>query len=108
MKEEYNENYKLFLEETIEEILRSGLPINGGWVKITENDARNIVEHIGKRFLFFTNKIELALLQPIKEFMFIEDGSVKQEDVLEIQSRRPDVKVVAYKQGSAIPFLSKK
>lgn len=29
MGKEYNENYKLFLEETTKEILRSGLPING-------------------------------------------------------------------------------
>lgn len=107
-KDEYNEEYKLFLEKTTDKILRSGLPLNGEWVKISKEDAYKIVEHIGNLFLFFTNRIEYAISHPIREFMFVEDGSIKQEDVDEIQRRRPDVKVITYRQGSAIPVLSKK
>nr|DAU28840.1 MAG TPA: hypothetical protein [Caudoviricetes sp.] len=105
MEKEYNENYELFLEETTKEILRSGLPINGGWVKITEKDARNIVEHIGKQFLFFTDRIELVLRTPIKKFLFIEGGSIKQEDITSIEERNPEIKVLVYRQGSVAPCL---
>lgn len=108
MEEVYNEKFKLFLEETTEKILRSGLLLNGEWVKIREEDAFKIVEHIGQYFLFYMDRIEYALSHPIREFMFVEDGSIKQEDVDEIQQRRPDVKVVVYRQGSALPVLSQK
>lgn len=42
---------------------------------------------------------------PVKQFMFIEDGSVDLSTLDDLERRNPGVKVVIYKQGSAWPVL---
>lgn len=42
---------------------------------------------------------------PVKQFMFIEDGSVNLSKLDDLERRNPGVKVVIYKQGSAWPVL---
>lgn len=42
---------------------------------------------------------------PVKQFMFIEDGSVDLSKLDDLERRNPGVKVVIYRQGSAWPVL---
>lgn len=42
---------------------------------------------------------------PVKQFMFIEDGSVDLSTLDDLERRNPGVKVVIYRQGSAWPVL---
>lgn len=42
---------------------------------------------------------------PVKQFMFIEDGSVDLNTLADLERRNPGVKTVIYRQGSAWPVL---
>ena len=45
-------------------------------------------------------------LQPVKKFMFVEDGSVDVDDLEErLSTTNPEVKVVVYRQGGLPPVL---
>ena len=41
----------------------------------------------------------------IEQFMFVEDGSLKEKDIKEIKRRNPEVKIVVYRQGSPAPII---
>ena len=91
-----------FIQKATEELKEKGIPDQGGMKDLDEDEAQMIANYFGNIFLgiwcdFF----------PIKQFLFIEDGSIKQEDIVEIRGRSPETKVVAYRQGSAIPVLLK-
>ena len=50
--------------------------------------------------------IELSTSKPIKKFMFVEDGSIDDYELLnELEARNPDIKMILYRQGSARPTL---
>lgn len=42
----------------------------------------------------------------IEQFLFVEDGSIKEKDIREIKRRNPEIKVVIYRQGSPAPILT--
>ena len=42
---------------------------------------------------------------PVKQFMFIEDGSVDLSTLDDLERRNPGIKIVVYKQGSAWPVI---
>ena len=42
----------------------------------------------------------------IEQFLFVEDGSIKEKDMKEIKRRNPEIKVVVYRQGSPAPILT--
>lgn len=42
----------------------------------------------------------------IEQFLFVEDGSIKEKDIKEIKRRNPEIKVVIYRQGSPAPILT--
>ena len=41
----------------------------------------------------------------IEQFLFIEEGSVKEKDIKEIKRRDPEIMVVVYRQGSPAPIV---
>ena len=41
----------------------------------------------------------------IEQFLFVEDGSIKEKDIKEINRRNPEIKVIVYRQGSPTPVL---
>ena len=41
----------------------------------------------------------------IEQFMFVEDGSIKETDIKEIKRRNPEIKVIVYRQGSPAPII---
>ena len=41
----------------------------------------------------------------IEQFMFVEDGSIKEKDIKEIKRRNPEIKVIIYRQGSPAPIV---
>ena len=41
----------------------------------------------------------------IEQFMFVEDGSIKETDIKEIKRRNPEIKVIIYRQGSPAPIV---
>ena len=41
----------------------------------------------------------------IEQFLFVEDGSIKEKDIKEIKRRNPEIKVVIYRQGSPAPII---
>ena len=41
----------------------------------------------------------------IEQFMFVEDGSIKEKDIKEIKRRNPEIKVIIYRQGSPAPII---
>lgn len=41
----------------------------------------------------------------IEQFLFVEDGSIKEKDIREIKRRNPEIKVVIYRQGSPAPII---
>ena len=41
----------------------------------------------------------------IEQFMFVEDGSIKETDIKEIKRRNPEIKVIIYRQGSPAPII---
>ena len=41
----------------------------------------------------------------IEQFMFVEDGSLKEKDIKGIKRRNPEVKIVVYRQGSPAPII---
>ena len=41
----------------------------------------------------------------IEQFLFVEDGSIKETDIREIKRRNPEIKVVIYRQGSPAPIV---
>lgn len=44
--------------------------------------------------------------QPIKKFLYIEDGSVDiDQTILELERTNPEVKVIVYRQGANMPKL---
>ena len=44
-------------------------------------------------------------MKKIKKFLFIEDGSVLSETFEEVERRNPEIKVIIYRQGAAVPSL---
>lgn len=42
----------------------------------------------------------------IEQFLFVEEGSIKEKDIKEIARRDPTIKVVIYRQGSPAPILT--
>ena len=48
---------------------------------------------------------ELKQKSPVKQFMFIEDGSVDLSELDDLERRNPGIKIVVYKQGSAWPVI---
>ena len=44
-------------------------------------------------------------MKRIKKFLFIEDGSVLAETVEKVEQRNPEIKVIVYRQGAAVPIL---
>ena len=43
---------------------------------------------------------------PIKKFMFVEDGSVDTDELIEkLEMTNPEIKVVVYRQGSMAPLI---
>ena len=41
----------------------------------------------------------------IEQFLFVEDGSIKETDIKEIKRRNPEIKVIVYRQGSPAPIV---
>ena len=41
----------------------------------------------------------------IEQFLFVEDGSIKEKDIKEIKRRNPEIKVIVYRQGSPAPIV---
>lgn len=41
----------------------------------------------------------------IEQFLFVEDGSIKEKDIKEIKRRNPEIKVIIYRQGSPAPIV---
>ena len=41
----------------------------------------------------------------VEQFLFIEDGSVDLKKLKDLKRRNPEIKIVAYRQGSAPPIL---
>lgn len=41
----------------------------------------------------------------IKQFLFIEDGSVDQTSIEDLNERNPEIKVIVYRQGSRMPVI---
>ena len=41
----------------------------------------------------------------IEQFLFVEDGSLKEKDIKEIKRRNPEIKVVVYRQGAPVPIV---
>ena len=41
----------------------------------------------------------------IEQFLFVEDGSIKETDIKEIKRRNPEIKVIIYRQGSPAPIV---
>ena len=41
----------------------------------------------------------------IEQFLFVEDGSIKEKDIKEIKRRNPEIKVVICRQGSPAPII---
>lgn len=48
---------------------------------------------------------ELKQKVPVKQFMFIEDGSVDLTTLEDLERRNPGIKIVIFRQGSAWPVL---
>lgn len=48
---------------------------------------------------------ELKQKVPVKQFMFIEDGSVDLNTLKDLERRNPGIKIVVFRQGSAWPVL---
>ena len=48
---------------------------------------------------------ELKQKSQVKQFMFIEDGSVDLSELDDLERRNPGIKIVVYKQGSAWPVI---
>ena len=45
-------------------------------------------------------------MKPYKKFLLIEDGSVDLETLSEdLQEKNPEIRIIVYRQGSAIPQL---
>lgn len=64
-------------------------------------EAENILEMI--RVEECQNRISKT---PIKKFLFIEDGSVDIDDLIQdIENKNPEIKVVIYRQGAQPPLL---
>lgn len=76
---------------------------------------RNIVEDIFKSVGFEASEEQIRKARevlmsdmsdkPIEQFMFVEDGSLKEKDIKEIKRRNPEVKIVVYRQGSPAPII---
>lgn len=78
---------------------------------------RNIVEDIFKSIGFEASEEQILKAREvlisdmsdkyktIEQFMFVEDGSLKEEDIKEIKRRNPEVKIVVYRQGSPAPII---
>lgn len=41
----------------------------------------------------------------IKQFLFIEDGSVDQTSIEDLNESNPEIKVIIYRQGSRMPVI---
>ncbi len=63
--------------------------------------ATNETLEIGKDILVR----ELKQKVPVKQFMFIEDGSVDLSTLKDLERRNPGIKIVVFRQGSAWPVL---
>ena len=48
---------------------------------------------------------EMKQKSPVKQFMFIEDGSVDLTTLDDLERRNPGIKIVVYRQGSAWPVI---
>ena len=58
------------------------------------------------KYSMLQQKEENKRSQPIKKFMFIEEGSVNiDETILELEKTNPEIKIIEYKQGSNMPKL---
>ena len=42
---------------------------------------------------------------PVEQFLFIEDGSIDLTELKDLKRRNPEIKIVVYRQGSAMPVL---
>ena len=53
-----------------------------------------------------SGKYQEQLKAPYKKFMFVEDGSVDIDYLIEeLDTKNPDIKVIVYRQGSKPPFI---
>lgn len=52
-----------------------------------------------------TNTTTKKKPRKIKQFLFIEDGSINQTLIEDLNERNPEIKVIVYRQGSRMPVI---
>ncbi len=76
--------------------------------KCANKNGKIDIKDVERETNIFLGQVEADMKesQPIKKFIFVEDGSVDVDELEEtLYARNPEIKVVVYSQGSRAPGL---
>lgn len=69
-------------------------------------DGKVSIEDIEREMDVFVHLIDTEP-KPFKKFMYVEDGSVDTDELIEtLEQTNPEIKVIVYRQGADRPYMT--